>query len=102
MELKDPCAEAGRSLGRMAVKNRSAKAIGGIAVAERGGFEPPIRFYSYNGLANRRFRPLSHLSIRSDRGSIFLQIPVGSSRNSRNPNQPANTNRIRHQRLVSW
>ena len=31
-------------------------------LAERGGFEPPIRFYSYNGLANRRFRPLSHLS----------------------------------------
>ena len=33
-------------------------------LAERGGFEPPIRFYSYNGLANRRFRPLSHLSNR--------------------------------------
>ena len=31
-------------------------------LAERGGFEPPVRFYSYNGLANRRFRPLSHLS----------------------------------------
>jgi hypothetical protein len=26
----------------------------------RGGFEPPVRFYPYNGLANRRFRPLSH------------------------------------------
>src|SRR3954469_6144430 len=34
-------------------------------LAERGGFEPPIRFYSYNGLANRRFRPLSHLSAQS-------------------------------------
>ena len=33
-----------------------------MKVAERGGFEPPIQFYSYNGLANRRFRPLSHLS----------------------------------------
>lgn len=33
-----------------------------MEVAERGGFEPPIRFYPYNGLANRRFRPLSHLS----------------------------------------
>jgi hypothetical protein len=31
-------------------------------LAERGGFEPPVRFYPYNGLANRRFRPLSHLS----------------------------------------
>ena len=30
--------------------------------AERGGFEPPIPFDRYNGLANRRFRPLSHLS----------------------------------------
>jgi site-specific recombinase XerC len=29
---------------------------------ERGGFEPPVRFDPYNGLANRRFRPLSHLS----------------------------------------
>jgi len=35
-----------------------------IKVAERGGFEPPVRFYPYNGLANRRFRPLSHLSIQ--------------------------------------
>src|SRR6266404_9927930 len=32
-------------------------------LAERGGFEPPVRFNPYNGLANRRFRPLSHLSI---------------------------------------
>ncbi len=32
-------------------------------MAERGGFEPPVRFYPYNGLANRRFRPLSHLSV---------------------------------------
>ena len=31
-------------------------------MAEKGGFEPPVRFYPYNGLANRRFRPLSHLS----------------------------------------
>ena len=32
--------------------------------AERGGFEPPIQFDPYSGLANRRFRPLSHLSRR--------------------------------------
>jgi hypothetical protein len=31
-------------------------------LAERGGFEPPVQFNPYNGLANRRFRPLSHLS----------------------------------------
>ena len=31
-------------------------------LAERGGFEPPVRFNPYNGLANRRIRPLCHLS----------------------------------------
>ena len=31
-------------------------------LAEREGFEPSVRFNPYNGLANRRFRPLSHLS----------------------------------------
>ena len=31
--------------------------------SEPGGFEPPIQFNPYNGLANRRFRPLSHSSI---------------------------------------
>ena len=31
--------------------------------AERGGFEPPVRCYSYADLANRCFRPLSHLSV---------------------------------------
>lgn len=30
--------------------------------AERTGFEPAVRFNPYIGLANRRFRPLSHLS----------------------------------------
>ena len=32
------------------------------AKAERGGFEPPRPVSQSNGLANRRFRPLSHLS----------------------------------------
>ena len=36
--------------------------VPGVSGAERGGFEPPIPFDRYNGLANRRFRPLSHLS----------------------------------------
>ena len=31
-------------------------------LAERGGFEPPIGCYTYNGLANRPLRPLGHLS----------------------------------------
>ena len=38
-------------------------------LAERGGFEPPIGFNPYNGLANRRFRPLSHLSASGPRVS---------------------------------
>ena len=40
-------------------------------LAERGGFEPPIRFNPYNGLANRRFRPLSHLSNRRGQETVF-------------------------------
>ena len=31
-------------------------------MAERGGFEPPIRFNPYTGLANQRLQPLGHLS----------------------------------------
>jgi hypothetical protein len=41
---------------------RAESAPDGRIVTERGGFEPPIRSYPYNGLANRRYRPLSHLS----------------------------------------
>ena len=33
-----------------------------LALAERGGFEPPVQVSLYDGLANRCFRPLSHLS----------------------------------------
>ena len=32
--------------------------------AERTGFEPAVGFDPYTDLANRRFRPLSHLSNR--------------------------------------
>ncbi len=31
-------------------------------MAERAGFEPAVRVTPYYDLANRRFRPLSHLS----------------------------------------
>ena len=30
--------------------------------AERGGFEPPVRFNPYDSLANCWFKPLTHLS----------------------------------------
>ena len=34
------------------------------AMAERGGFEPPVQvLVPYNGLANRRLKPLGHLSV---------------------------------------
>ena len=35
-------------------------------MAERGGFEPPVRFKPYNGLANRRLKPLGHLSVYTE------------------------------------
>ena len=35
-----------------------------VDMAEREGFEPSIRCYSYNGLANRRLQPLGHHSIQ--------------------------------------
>ena len=31
-------------------------------IAERGGFEPPVPYRRYAGLANRWIKPLSHLS----------------------------------------
>ena len=35
-------------------------------LAERGGFEPPVGFYTYGALAKRCFRPLSHLSVKQN------------------------------------
>src|SRR5205814_7696358 len=55
-------------------------------LAEREGFEPSVRFYPYNGLANRPFRPLRHLSgLRTDRETPGLaegkdfSLPFGYS-----------------------
>ena len=31
-------------------------------MAEEGGFEPPVEFYPYDGLANRCLQPLGHSS----------------------------------------
>src|SRR5262245_53283840 len=59
-----------------------------MGLAERGGFEPPVRFYSYNGLANRRFRPLSHLSRA---GAAELSASPGF----RQGNVPTTRNRTR-------
>jgi hypothetical protein len=38
-----------------------------VKTAERGGFEPPVPFSQYAGLANRWIKPLSHLSRMADR-----------------------------------
>jgi hypothetical protein len=46
-------------------------------VAERGGFEPPVRFDPYGGLANRWFQPLTHLS------SVDLLTEVSSKSSTR-------------------
>ncbi len=43
--------------------------------AERGGFEPPMGFDPHNGLANRRFRPLSHLSLTATRFTEPIRGP---------------------------
>ncbi len=42
--------------------------------AERGGFEPPKPVSQFNGLANRRYRPLSHLSRSATSTREFLPI----------------------------
>ena len=39
-------------------------------MAERGGFEPPIPFKGYTGLANQRLQPLGHLSVNDLRGTL--------------------------------
>ncbi len=58
--------------------NFSNPSCDGRDLAERGGFEPPIRFNPYNGLANRRFRPLSHLSIKLITRASRPQSALGS------------------------
>jgi hypothetical protein len=40
-------------------------------MAERGGFEPPVEVSPYDGLANRCFRPLSHLSVEALEDPVF-------------------------------
>ena len=53
--------------------------------AERTGFEPVVEFYPHTGLANRRYRPLSHLSgssgegETSDLGRILDRVNGGKS-----------------------
>ena len=49
-------------------------------LAEREGFEPSIRCYSYDGLANRWFRPLTHLSIEGQtKVESYLRQPLSDA-----------------------
>jgi hypothetical protein len=40
-------------------------------MAETTGFEPVVVFNDYNGLANRRFQPLSHVSAFRKTQTLF-------------------------------
>ena len=42
----------------------------------REGFEPSVRFYSYNGLANRRIRPLCHRTWKENHRTTFGREPT--------------------------
>ena len=44
-------------------------------MAEREGFEPSEGDYPFSGLANRRLRPLSHLSIHALFSNNTINMP---------------------------
>ena len=47
-----------------------------LAMAERAGFEPAVRYDPYDDLANRCFRPLSHLSSNVSGHSAYLKTEI--------------------------
>ena len=55
------------------------------------GFEPPIRCYPYNGLANRRLQPLGHVTSTKKtyyyRDAAFLSclLPQAGNRSATSP-----------------
>src|SRR5882724_689909 len=68
----------GRRQGNLPTSHRSAEhgdAAWNVTQAERAGFEPADRISPITDLANRRFRPLSHLS-----GTLLLIIPSAVTR----------------------
>ena len=71
MGLYRPCPARSLSLHSLIKKIRAGNWSRAFALrshsrsdlsAVRGGFEPPVRFDSYDGLANRWFQPLIHLT----------------------------------------
>jgi hypothetical protein len=45
-----------------------------LCEAEREGFEPSVPITEYDGLANRSFRPLRHLSFQKSVANIYKTI----------------------------
>ncbi len=58
----DHCPTAFREDAELRRAGLRSERSGERRLAERGGFEPPVPREQYHGLANRCFRPLSHLS----------------------------------------
>ena len=52
--------EVGRKVGKPKLSTQVFDIIG--CVAETEGFEPSVPNYQYDGLANRWFQPLTHVS----------------------------------------
>ena len=75
-ELTTSCSQSRRDTGlRYAPKKRPDDR----ALAERGGFEPPVQFNPYGSLANYWFKPLTHLSKVSRhgrRGGKYSQLAL--------------------------
>ena len=46
---------------------------GNDRVAETEGFEPSVQMYPYDGLANRWFQPLTHVSGSQQRGHAIAR-----------------------------
>ncbi len=58
----------------VAPKCRTPQLRGAFALAERGGFEPPVQFNPYGSLANYWFKPLTHLSNSGGKYSRPIQF----------------------------
>ena len=76
----------------------------GNFMAERGGFEPPIRFNPYNGLANRRLQPLGHLStllILLDFNLVYVVDSIKSLQHISNSSENRRKTHENHTQRVS-
>ena len=72
----NPLAGSHPALGESTCRDRSGKHE---QLAERAGFEPAVRCYPYDGLANRSFRPLRHLSAGVSTGLKIVVLVLAST-----------------------